>query len=163
MTNDLLPVRRLPVRLAASSNRTIVRFFWPGNNERARRIIDRVLSLAAGEASALLQATLQDFRSPHPDLHSILEDHFRQAANRSGHTVDADRERQLLIGSYFTMEYAFESAALFNPSVVPVRQQSAAAPDDLRNASSVRWMSCRQVAEPASCSLLLRVWHCGEN
>ena len=28
-------------------------------------------------------------------------------------------QRQLLIGSYFVCEYSLESAALFNPSIVP--------------------------------------------
>ena len=34
-------------------------------------------------------------------------------------TAELSEARQLLIGAYFTMEYAVESAALFNPSIVP--------------------------------------------
>ena len=36
-----------------------------------------------------------------------------------GASTKADPNRRLLIGSYFTMEYSIESAALFNPSIVP--------------------------------------------
>ena len=36
-----------------------------------------------------------------------------------GASTTADPNRRLLIGSYFTMEYSIESAALFNPSIVP--------------------------------------------
>jgi len=36
-----------------------------------------------------------------------------------------EEELQLLIGAYFTMEYAIESAALFNPSMAPSILQDA--------------------------------------
>ncbi len=122
--------------MTGSSERTIVRFFWPGSNERARRIIGRVMSLTGDETSALLKTTLEDFRNPHPDLHRILEEHYRQAAEMAEHGADAGPERRLLIGAYFTMEYAFESAALFNPSVVPVRRQDGSG--DLKVLISLR-------------------------
>lgn len=42
------------------------------------------------------------------------------------------RERRCLIGSFFLSEYSFESAALFNPSIVPHPDQSGLPPGSLR-------------------------------
>lgn len=46
--------------------------------------------------------------------------------------------RRLLIGAYFTQEYALESAALFNPSIVWHRDQSGLAAGSRRFALSLR-------------------------
>src|SRR5581483_6849367 len=48
------------------------------------------------------------------------------------------RERQLLIGAYFTHEYSPESAALFNPSIVPHPDQSGLPKGALRFILSLR-------------------------
>jgi len=47
-------------------------------------------------------------------------------------------ERKLLLGAYFTNEYALEAAALFNPSVVPHPDQSELTPGALRFILSLR-------------------------
>ena len=47
-------------------------------------------------------------------------------------------ERELLIGGYFTHEYSFEAAALFNPSIVPHPDQSDLPPGSLRFILSLR-------------------------
>ena len=46
--------------------------------------------------------------------------------------------RKLLLGAYFTQQYAFESAALFNPSIVPHPDQSGMPPGSLRFILSLR-------------------------
>ncbi len=46
--------------------------------------------------------------------------------------------RRLLIGGYFSHEYAFEAAALFNPSIVPHPDQDGVADGDLRFVMSLR-------------------------
>ncbi|MFH0919124.1 MAG: glycoside hydrolase family 130 protein, partial [Fibrobacterota bacterium] len=46
--------------------------------------------------------------------------------------------RKLLIGAYFTQEYALESAALFNPSMVPHPDQTGLEPGSLRFIMSLR-------------------------
>ncbi len=48
------------------------------------------------------------------------------------------RERQLLIGALFSGEYALESAALFNPSIVPHPDQSGVPAGGLRFIMSLR-------------------------
>ena len=45
--------------------------------------------------------------------------------------INVSQAKRLLIGAYFTMEYAFASAALFNPSIVPHPDQSDLDEDSL--------------------------------
>ena len=116
--NAPLEVVRLPLRLTCNAERTITRFFWPGGEDRARRIIDRVHRMDAEEAATLLAQTVGEFRLDHPNLDGVLTEHYEEAARRAGINDALDKDQRLLIGAYFTMEYAFESAALFNPSMV---------------------------------------------
>jgi len=51
---------------------------------------------------------------------------------------DLEMKRRLLIGAYFTMEYAIESAALFNPSMVPAIIQDEADVGSTRFVMSLR-------------------------
>ena len=48
------------------------------------------------------------------------------------------RKRQMLIGAYFTHEYSPESAALFNPSIVPHPDQTGMPKGALRFILSLR-------------------------
>ena len=133
-----LSVRRLPQRLVCDPTRTITRFFWPGSDERAQRIVDRVMSLPDADASAQLASTIEAFADRHEDLHGMLLDHCREVASRVSVPAEAGDERRVLIGAYFTMEYAFESAALSNPSMVPTADQSGLAPGSARFLMSLR-------------------------
>src|SRR5947209_19270666 len=51
---------------------------------------------------------------------------------------EISEQRQLLIGSYFLAEYSLESAALFNPSMVPHPDQTGLPPGALRFVLSLR-------------------------
>jgi predicted GH43/DUF377 family glycosyl hydrolase len=52
--------------------------------------------------------------------------------------IPLSENRRLLIGAYFTQEYALESAALFNPSIVPHPDQSNLSAGELRFVMSLR-------------------------
>jgi predicted GH43/DUF377 family glycosyl hydrolase len=145
-----LNVRRLPIRLTGSTARTITRFFWMGE-ERARKILARVRSLNASEVSQLIQDVVSDFGGAHPDLDGILSEHYHRAMSQMTLPADDDPSRQMLIGSYFTMEYAHESAALFNPSMVPARDQAG-----LPEGSTRFLMSLRAVGEGHISSIVFR-------
>ncbi|MDA3853604.1 MAG: glycoside hydrolase family 130 protein, partial [Bacteroidales bacterium] len=51
---------------------------------------------------------------------------------------EVSHTKQMLIGAYFTMEYALESAALFNPSIMPHPDQSGVPEGGLRLIMSLR-------------------------
>lgn len=123
MTKESIHIRRLPVRLMPDPKRTITRFFWPGE-ERAKKIIERVKRLSPDRISGLLKDTLEQFAPVNPDLEEILIENYDMAVENIGLDEGTSRDVRMLIGAYFSMEYAFESAALFNPSMVPAYDQS---------------------------------------
>jgi predicted GH43/DUF377 family glycosyl hydrolase len=145
-----LNVRRLPIRLTGNAERTIARFFWIGE-DRARKLLTRIRSLGDSEVNQLVQDVVSDFGSLHPDLSEILEEHYERAMKQMDLPPTDAGARQQLIGSYFTMEYAHESAALFNPSMVPSRNQAG-----LPQGSTRFLMSLRAVGEGHISSIVFR-------
>jgi len=130
--------------------RTITRFFWPGQ-ERAQKIIKRIKRLSPDKISGLLEDLLKQFSPNKPRLRQIWIENYEMAAEHVGLVDENDRDVRLLIGAYFSMEYAFESAALFNPSMVPAYDQSTV-PDG----SLAFIMSLRAVGEGHISSIIFR-------
>jgi predicted GH43/DUF377 family glycosyl hydrolase len=114
-----LAVKRLPVAFQSDKRRVITRFFDAGGPSRIQRIVQRVAQLSDAEVARLLEEVFQRFRTRHGNIASIFEQHYHNAMAAIGASTTAETNRRLLIGSYFTMEYSIESAALFNPSIVP--------------------------------------------
>jgi predicted GH43/DUF377 family glycosyl hydrolase len=150
MTEEVIPVRRLSIQLTPDPRRTITRFFWPGP-ERAKKIISRIKQLPSERISELLDAILKQFQPGNPGLAEILMDHSERAIEQAGLAYEKEFECKMLIGAYFSMEYAFESAALFNPSIVPAKDQS-----DLPEGSLGFVMSLRAVGEGHISSITFR-------
>ena len=150
MIKESINVRRLPIRLMPDSRRTITRFFWPGE-ERAKKIIKRVNRLSPAKISRLLKDLLQQFSPASPGLKETLIEHYAMAAEKVGLADENDPDARMLIGGYFSMEYAFESAALFNPSMVPAYDQS-----NVPDGSLSFIMSLRAVGEGHLSSIAFR-------
>ncbi|MHC4132762.1 MAG: glycoside hydrolase family 130 protein [Planctomycetota bacterium] len=150
MTQKCVHVKRLKMRLEPDSRRTITRFFWPGP-ERTKKIIGRVKRLPPERISELLDGILKQFQPANPGLVEILMDHYKRAIEQTGLTYEKEFESRMLIGACFSMEYAFESAALFNPSMVPSYDQS-----DLPEGSLRFIMSLRAVGEGHISSITFR-------
>ena len=133
-----VPVNRLPHRIEPDRRRTIARFFNPGGDPRAKAIIKRVNRLPESEASALLRRVEDEFGKKHRNIRAIFLEHYQAVLEFVPAATEMSEARQLLIGAYFTMEYSVESAALFNPSMVPARNQSGLPEGSTRFAMSVR-------------------------
>lgn len=132
-----VPIRRLKTRLHCDASHTIARFFWLGD-DRAARIVQRVAALPKDEIEYNLEDTLSRFNQRHDGLERILARHADLALNRVGNGATFTPAQRLLVGAMFTMEYAYESAALFNPSMVPAVDQSGLAPGEQRFVMSLR-------------------------
>jgi hypothetical protein len=124
MGSGASPITRLPIRLAPDPSRVIARKFLPGDEDRIRSLIERVLRLSDAQVEHMLAQLEQRFASRHRNVAEIVADHYDAVEPYVPKPHKPDARRQLLIGSYFTMEYAIESAALFNPSMVPTRDQT---------------------------------------
>lgn len=118
-----LKVRRLPVTFTSDIRRVITRFFDPGGESRIGTVVDRVRALSGGQVDRLLDDVLLKFRARHGNIAALLEENYRTAMTMIGLSEDLSHNRRLLIGSYLTAEYSIESAALFNPSIVPHHNQ----------------------------------------
>ncbi len=114
-----LVVKRLPVTFASDNRRVITRFFDPGGQIRIHNVVERVAQLPDDEVGRLIEEVFQRFRTRHVSITGLLEQNYAHALTLIGSPRETDANRRLLIGSYFTMEYSIESAALFNPSIVP--------------------------------------------
>lgn len=123
--------------IAPARDRVLIRPFVPVP-DRARSIIERVLTLPPGRANRLLADVERQFSGRHFDIHAV----FRRHHGYVSHLLPQDRElsekQELLIGSYFTSEYALESAALFNPSIVLAPDQSGLPAGAVRFVMSLR-------------------------
>lgn len=128
MPDTLLPVERKPFRFTSDHTRVITRMFEFGGDDRVRRLFERVAALTDVEAARKLTETLTDFSTRHRDVQGVFMGHYDRAAERVPDAGPLSREKKLLIGSYFTMEYAIEAAALFNPSIVLAPDQAGLSP-----------------------------------
>ena len=137
MDIEPLEVKRSPVRLTADATLTITRLFWAGP-DRARKVINRVMALDDKRVSRLLTLTMHEFDHLHVDLEDIFLEHYEQVALRLALPKPPSVKRMLLIGAYFTLEYAFAASALFNPSMTPAIDQSGIEPGSLRFVMSLR-------------------------
>jgi predicted GH43/DUF377 family glycosyl hydrolase len=135
--------KRLPVRVCPDPSRVITKLFVPGeevpeSQSRATVVIERILGLTDAEVSSLLADTMAKFDSRHRDLAETFDRHFAVVGHRLPTTAAVSAQRKLLIGAYFTHEYAVEAAALFNPSLVAHPDQRGVEAGGLRVLMSVR-------------------------
>ena len=133
-----LIVERLPVTLASDIRRVITRFFDPGGETRIASIVQRIGGLSGGQVDRLLDEVFLKFHAHHGDITAVLEENYRTGMTLIGGSDDLSHNRRMLIGSYLTAEYAIESAALFNPSIVPHHDQRHLAEGAVRFIMSLR-------------------------
>jgi predicted GH43/DUF377 family glycosyl hydrolase len=137
-------VTRLPLRLRPDPRRVVARLFLPGQemmgngDSRAAGVIERILALSDEDVAHAVDEILTGFGVRHRQFHSTLEGHFDLVAHRLSAGVPPSPERRLLMGAFFTCEYAVEAAALCNPSIVLAPDQDGLAPGQARFVMSLR-------------------------
>ena len=129
--------KRIGPTLAPDRTRVLLRPFYPTTDDIARRIVARVMALPEPEVDRLLGIVLGEFENRHEQVDKIFRNRFAKVRYHVGDRK-ASANRQALIGSYFTHEYSPESAALFNPSIVPHPDQTGLPKGALRFILSLR-------------------------
>ena len=94
--------------------------------------------LPENQVGPLLKDVAAEFSHRHQQIHKSFLERFEQVRDLVMTDEVISEQRQLLIGSYFVCEYSLESAALFNPSIVPHPDQSDLPPGALRFILSLR-------------------------
>src|SRR5680860_930880 len=127
-------VQRRDVKFVPDSSRVVARFFNNGE-KRTHELIKRVVGLDEPEVNRVLEHTLREFAGRHRNISQIFLNHFENHKGLIEHLgMDASefsQEEKLLIGSYSTMEYSIESAAMFNPSMICLLYTSPSPRDGL--------------------------------
>ena len=165
MTDEPL-ARRLKLTLRPDAERTVLRPFElataadrDGHAGRLNRILDQVRDIDAEQLEIGIRFTEARLDGRHRDPETTMRRNAAAAAELAPGVRDLDERRQLLFGGFVTQEYAFESAALFNPAVMPHARQ-----DDLPDGAIRLILSLRGIGEGHISSVTFRslVWDGGE-
>ena len=137
----------LPIQLRADPSRVVIRPFVPADDPaafpsrprpRAQRIADRVLALVDADLRVELNQVCANLADRHRDVRQVLQRRFHEVNGLLIDHCSVTDEQALLIGAYFSEEYAFEAAALFNPSIVAHPDQAGVPAGALRFILSLR-------------------------
>ena len=96
------------------------------------------MNLPVAQAKVLLIRILKDFSGWHEDILHTFEQNLNRVKSLLPENILLSDVQKALMGAYFTKEYAIESAALFNPSIVPHPDQSHLQKGSLRFVMSLR-------------------------
>jgi predicted GH43/DUF377 family glycosyl hydrolase len=114
-------VTRKNIRFMPDSSRVVARYFMNGDL-RTQNLVSRILALDEKQTAQALEHTLREFASRHRNISRVFLKHCANIegtiTNMGVNYHDLSDEQKMLIGSYCTMEYAIESAAFFNPSII---------------------------------------------
>jgi predicted GH43/DUF377 family glycosyl hydrolase len=126
------------INFRPSADRVLNRPFIPVGPDRVSAIIERVLSLSERDTEEQLDRLRAEFGGRHANLDKSWLHQFEKIEAYLADRTSLSANRRLLVGAFFTGEYAIESAALFNPSIVPHPDQTDLAEGDLRFILSLR-------------------------
>lgn len=122
---------KLDVELKPDPSRTVIRpfsFGYPSGFDRkptrTQDLARRVIELDPATRDRMLELLQASMKERHREVDGVFLRRFDEVKGELGVQVVEERDR-LLLGAYFSQEYAFESAALFNPSIVTLPDQNA--------------------------------------
>src|SRR3990172_6318142 len=141
MTKQILShpkLKRKKKKILGDSSRVIARLHMPDGAHRISKIIQRIVDLPDTTAEDLLAQIMLDFSERHKDIRRVFGRHLNAVKDYVPRDTLLSETKRALIGAYFTMEYSIESAALFNPSIIPHPDQSHLNKGSLRFIMSLR-------------------------
>jgi predicted GH43/DUF377 family glycosyl hydrolase len=133
-----LKVKRKANKIIGDTSRVITCLHLPDDRHRISKIIQRIRNMSETAAKNLIAQILIDFSERHEEIEHIFERHLNEVKGYLPRDAMLSDVQRALIGAYFTKEYAIESAALFNPSIVPHPDQSHLDKGSLRFVMSLR-------------------------
>lgn len=131
-------VERKEMKISGDNSRVITLPHIPTELPRIGNIVFRVLKLSKKESEKLLQEILFLFADRHKDIQQHLLRHYHKISEYIPKISTINKTQKLLIGAYLTKEYSIESAALFNPSIVPHPDQTLLPQGSIRFIMSLR-------------------------
>ena len=116
--NRPMQVRRTGLMLKSDCRKVLLRPFEVADTSRIKKIIGRIMSMTEAEAVNQYQMVLSGFSDRHREIEDFFHRRFTEVSTFIPGGHPCSKERSLLIGAYFSHEYSYQAAALFNPSIV---------------------------------------------
>ena len=130
-------IKRTDIILKANP-KLVLPLFLKFNIKRYNDLVSIIDSLNDETVEKTLNQVFDEFDSRHIDFKNSLLDNYQIIVDKVKVPDGLSLSRKLLIGAYFTKEYSFESAALFNPSIVMHPDQDGCNNDTVRFIMSLR-------------------------
>ncbi|MCK5784044.1 MAG: glycoside hydrolase family 130 protein, partial [Desulfobacterales bacterium] len=117
-------IHKIPIKLYADPKRVItLPSLYPGL-DRVKRIYQRIAAMSDENADSLLQEINRQFGHRHKKIESHYLSNYNFFKEHYASSPELSELKKLLLGASLTKEYSIQSAALFNPSMVPHPDQS---------------------------------------
>lgn len=137
---------KLDLQLQPDPARTVIRPFRFGYPEafaadrpaRSQMLLKRLVGLHEGVRERMQAFVAGPMRERHRNADRTFLRQVGDLAEELGDLNGLSERDRLLLGAYFSQEFAFESAALFNPSIVPLPGENKAADGSVRFLLSLR-------------------------
>ena len=114
-----ITVERTKISITPDPTRVILKSFIPGDKNRMQQIFNRILTLTDQQVNQQLEILIKSYQHRHKNFKQILLHNYKTATKTLDNEIQGSEERRQLFGAFFSHEYSIESAAFFNPSMVP--------------------------------------------
>ena len=108
-----LVVNRTEILLKPDPMRVLLQDYFPWNEEKASRIITRILMFTEEEIKKMYREIVREFISRHRNLQGRFITRYEQIKRFMVTDRELSWERKCVIGAFFMKEYSPESAALY--------------------------------------------------
>ena len=137
--------KKLEIELKPDPSRTVIRpfsFSYPeafaaDRPSRAQKVAQRVMALDPALRKRMVELLAKPMEERHRNADEVFRRRFAEVQDELD-IGDVDADEALLLGAYFSQEYAFESAALFNPSIARIDDEPASATGGVKFVLSLR-------------------------
>ena len=98
----------------------------------------RVLSLPEEKVKQVLDRVIASFSNRHKNIWDAFDKNYNEIKKYIPKNAQISDNKRALLGAYFSLEYAIQAAAFFNPSIIPHPDQSNLQKGSLRFILSFR-------------------------
>ncbi len=133
-----LNIKRIKEKFRPDYSRVITKLHIPHGEDRIEKIIARVLNLSEKKAKQVLDGVIKSFSNRHKNIWESLDSHYNEIKRYIPPDKPISDTKRALLGVYFSLEYAIQAAAFFNPSIIPHPDQSNLPEESLRFILSFR-------------------------
>lgn len=135
---SMIGIKKVNRKFQPDCSRVIVKPHIPNNERHIIGIMNRVLNMSDTQVEHILEKVLAKFSGRHKNIFERIECNYNKIKKFIPAGVQLEGNRKVLMGAYFSCEYSIQSAAFFNPSIVPHPNQEGLEEGSLRFILSFR-------------------------